>query len=394
MKNLVLVLVFLSLLLSGCGPAATPEPSPTMAPSPTLTFTATETPIPSPTGTPTITPTSTVTPLYPLEGLGPANFPANVNPLTGLKASNPALLERRPMLIKIPNLPRYVRPQWGVSFADLVFEYYTEEGTTRFAAIFYGNDAQTVGPIRSGRLIDAYLVKGYKAIFAIGFADPQEMILFQRSDFANRIVVETSGSPMKRYDPNGSNYLTVGTSELSAYVTQKGVENGRQNLNGMFFTLEPPAGGQPVAQVFVHYSGSVYNRWDYDTASGKYLRFADNYDVFSLDQREWYVPLTDRLTKKQIAFDNVVVLYVDHKFVKAGIYDIALIGSGDGYVARDGQIYPIYWARDDYDSVVTLDTLNRTPFALKPGTTFFEVVGLNTEMEKAAQSWRFNHKMP
>ena len=195
--------------------------------------------------------------------MGRANFPANVDPLTGLTVANPALLERRPMLIKVSNLPRNVRPQWGLSLADIVFEYYTEEGSTRFAAIFYGNDASMVGPIRSGRFIDDDLVRGYKAVFAFGSAYVAEMQRFNASDFANRMVVEGPGTPLTRYDPNGYDYLMVNTADLSAYATQQGF-NGVQNLDNMFFKLDAPAGGQPGAQIYVHYSGAIYNRWDYD----------------------------------------------------------------------------------------------------------------------------------
>ena len=141
MKSFCYTLVFLSVVLAACGqtaPAATPTPTPT----PTEIPTSTETPTPLPTETPTLTPT----PLYPPEGYGPSNFPTDVDPLTGLKVANPALLDRRPMLIKVSNLPRNVRPQWGLSLADIVFEYYTEEGTTRFAALFYGNDADNGRP--------------------------------------------------------------------------------------------------------------------------------------------------------------------------------------------------------------------------------------------------------
>ncbi len=119
-----------------------------------------------------------------------------MDPLTGLEVSDPTLLDRRPMLIKVSNIPRNNRPQWGLSLADLVFEYYTEEGATRFAAIFLGNNADTVGPIRSGRFIDAQLVDGYKAIFAFGSAYVVEWNRFTHSDFANRLVIEGNSTPV------------------------------------------------------------------------------------------------------------------------------------------------------------------------------------------------------
>ncbi|MBE3088247.1 MAG: DUF3048 domain-containing protein, partial [Chloroflexi bacterium] len=144
-----------------------------------------------------------------------------------------------------------------------------------FAAVFYGNDAEMVGPIRSGRFIDSHLVRGYKAVFAFGSAYVAEMDRYLQSEFADRLVIEGSSTPLYRYDPNGANHLVVNTADLSAYATSKGIQNGRQNLDGMSFKLESPAGGQPVAQIVVRYSGAIYNRWDYDPATDKYLRFSE-----------------------------------------------------------------------------------------------------------------------
>ena len=385
MKKLLYTLIIVAIVLVGCGPAPTPAPTQT----PTEIPTSTETPTPLPTATATLIPT----PLYPLEGLGPSNFPTDVDPLTGLKVTDPTLLDRRPMLIKVSNLPRNVRPQWGLSLADIVFEYYTEEGSTRFAALFYGNNAETVGPIRSGRFIDGNLVRGYKAVFAFGSAYIAERERFYNSEYANRLVIEGPNSPLKRYDPNGFDYLIVNTADLSTYATQNGMDNVRQDLNGMFFKLEPPVGGTPANQLIVRYSGSIYNRWDYDPTSGTYLRSSDTVDAFNDGESEQYAQLTDRLTNKPIAFDNVVVLYVTHELYSPGIYDILFSGSGNGYAFRDGQIYQVKWQRDD-TNVTSLTNPDGTPFAFKPGTTWFEVVGLNSTVKQTDQSWRFTHLMP
>jgi hypothetical protein len=64
------------------------------------------------------------------------------------------MLNRRPIVIKVENIPRQDRPQWGLTLADIVFEYYTEQGGTRFAAVYYGQEAEKVGPIRSARFFD------------------------------------------------------------------------------------------------------------------------------------------------------------------------------------------------------------------------------------------------
>jgi hypothetical protein len=386
MKKLLYLLVFLSMLLSACG--LVPTATPTITPSPTETPTSTETPTPLPNNTPTLTPT----PLYPVEGYGPTGFPANIDPLTGLKVTDPSILQRRPMVIKVQNLPRNGRPQWGLSLADIVFEYYTEEGTTRFAAIFYSQDASMVGPIRSGRFIDADIVRGYKAMFAFGSAYVAEMNRFRNSEFADRLVIEGANTPLTRYDPNGFDYLMVNTADLSAYATKKGL-NTLQNLDNMLFKLPAPDGGQPVTQVYTRYSSAIYNRWDYDPTSGTYLRFSDAVDAPNGVAEEQYAQLTDRLTNQPIAFDNVVVLYVNHQLYSPNIYDIQLVGSGDAYAFRDGQAYKVKWVRNATD-VVSLTNIDGSPFAFKPGTTMFEVMGLGTTLVQSGQSWRFTHFMP
>ncbi|MHB8808355.1 MAG: DUF3048 domain-containing protein, partial [Anaerolineaceae bacterium] len=83
-----------------------------------------------------------------------ATIPAQggVNPLTGLPVSDPNILNRMPVMVKVSNYPRSGRPHAGLSFADIVFDYYIGNGTNRFLAVYYGNDSSSIGPVRSGRL--------------------------------------------------------------------------------------------------------------------------------------------------------------------------------------------------------------------------------------------------
>lgn len=379
------IILFTILALTACGaPKTLPTATSTLMPAATTTPASTPTPTPEPPASPT-----------PWE-VGPGNFPPGVNPLTGLTVTGSGLLERRPLAIKVANLPRQYRPQWGLSRADLVFEYYTEEGSTRFIAIFYGQDAEMVGPIRSARLLDMHIVRGYKAAFAFGGASDYLLRRLYNSDLVNRLIVEGPYSPLFRYDPNGVNYLMADTASLSAFLTTKGVDNGRQNLDGMFFHQEPPTGGQPAERLFTRYSAAIYNRWDYDAGSGKYLRFSETDDDFTNGQNEKYAQLTDRLTGQPIAFENVVVLLVTHEAysVQPEIWDILLYGSGAAYAFRDGRVYPVRWQRNAPDAVVSLTYEDGSPFPFKPGTTWFEVMGAGTNVTADGQGWRFVHRMP
>ena len=160
---IVVTMLLLTALLAACQVSPTPPTDfATVTPGPAVTETAapSETPTEVP---PTIAPTTAPTPTVVVAKYGPTGFPKNVNPLTGLVVSDPALLDRRPILIKVQNLPRSSRPAYGLSNADHIYEYYTEFGTTRFSALFYGQDAEKVRPIRSARMIDAQFPRMYKS---------------------------------------------------------------------------------------------------------------------------------------------------------------------------------------------------------------------------------------
>lgn len=424
MKKSLLPLLLFIILLAACGrvasaPTVAPTivmPTSTIANTPTPSATATETlvpPTPTATDVPTLTPTPT--PDYPLLGRGPTGFAADVDPLTGLEVKDPTVLNRRPVVIKVENIPRAHRPQWGLSLADIVYEYYTEFGATRFAAVFYGTDAEQVGPIRSGRFFDSNIVEMYKGVFVYGSAYPPVQGRFFSSTFARRLILETNKScpALCRTDPNGQNLLVANTAEMGAYLNLRGVDNTQQNLDGMLFKMPAPGGGDAAKQLYVRYSGAIYNRWDYDPLSGKYLRFSDKQDDVNRSN-EVYEPLTDRLTSKPVAVENVVTLCVPHAyFVKrddAEVLEIYLNnnapstvscdgqtytgGTGPAFIARDGKIYKVTYKRENRDSVLTLLNADGTPFPFKPGQTWFEVVGASSKVEQQEDgSWRFTHIM-
>ena len=389
MKKIIYGFILISFLSTGCGQDVS-----------TSTSTPNRGVVPTATSTPTSFPPEiiepTATSVKPIEGLGPDNFPKDVNPLTGLKVTDPTLLERRPLMIKVSNLPRYVRPQWGLNLADHVYEYYTEYGTTRFIAIYLGQDASQVGPIRSARFFDENIIRAYKAVFAFGSADIYVLNRLFNAGFSDRLVLESNWTPMFRYDPNKYNHLMVGTAALSKYITDKGIENSRQDLNGMIFKMEPPANGVAGEQVSVRFSTAIYNKWEYNTSTGKYSRSSDTVDDPNGGQNEVYAPLSDQLTGETVVSDNVVFLEVPYKFFRREPeqMEIPFIGSGLAFAFRDGKMYEVRWQRIKEDSMVSLAYEDGTPFPFKPGNTWFEVIGTTSEQIQVDQGWRFVFHIP
>ncbi len=364
------------IVTSGGPPAtATTESAIPITPEPTSTIAPT---LPAPTAD-VVTP-QTVT------QLGPDQFPDNIDPLTGLQVADPAVLNRRPLAVKVSEFPRRVRPQDGLSFADLVFEHYAEAGVSRMTAIFLGNDSPKVGSIRSARLIDLVLTESYKAMLITSGSSQGVLGALSQTPFFNRLIAEATGfnkcPPLCREGTEAStNNLFASTADLWKTTDSLGL-NGRQNLPGMAFFPTPPAAGQPATTVHVDFQvGQNTTEWRYDAASGRYARFVDT------DVAGQLGPHTDAVNGQPLTAANVVVLYANHvtsvipeDFGNGGHcgYEIQLWNSGPAKIFRDGQEYDLTWARFKSADEITLIGSNNQVFALKPGNTWFEVVNLDS----------------
>ena len=383
-------------------PTDTPAPSstPTSTPAPTETFT----PVPTDTFTPEPTHTATPTDIV----VGPNDYPQGVNPLTGLYVENPALLTRRPIAVKIVNYPRTVRPQWGLAQADIVFEYYIENGITRFVAIFYGQDVERAGPIRSGRFFDEHVFRMFQSYFVFGSADDYVLDYFLEFDqeIVNRYVLQREDNfepdcndqvdlPLCRDTSiDGWNNLFVNTRILNQFLTDRGSDNTCPNLAGLHFDSRIPEGGEDAHALELYVSPAIYNLWQFNAELGQYLRYQEVQDN-SGGNSEVYTPIRDPATGDQVTTDNIVVLYVPHEIIKSEpeVVDIQLLTYGPARIFRNGFTYDAYWVRPQ-EGVLLLFMRNANPFPLQPGRTFFEVVGVTTKITNEEGLWRLEFSMP
>jgi hypothetical protein len=359
------------------GPTATA----TNTPTPTATFTPSDTPTNTPTATftPTDTPTATDTPSPTPTPNGPFSYPENVNPLTGQEYPSEEAKARRNLIVKVSNYPPIVRPQSGLNLADLVYEYETEGGVTRFAAIFRNNAPPHVGSVRSARLIDLELVPMYSALLAYsGTSDPiQKMIL--ASDFVYQTFSPLKGDNCENAGfcrfPNGDlpfeHTLFLDTNKLWELATARNVNTGYK-ARGFAFADQPDPNGAPINDILVDWYGQTDARWQYDTETGRYLRWTDS------------VPHIDLMDGQQLWADNLIIIEVPHNDrpdlfepeSRTASLEIALWDQGRAYVFRDGVFYQGYWRRQDREQGSALQLIygNNQPIMLKPGRSWVSIV--------------------
>lgn len=337
-----------------------------------------------------------------MPNISPYSIPTGINPLTGLYPAFPGLLERRPIASKITLYPRYIRPQSGLSFADIVFEYYIEGGLTRFIAVFYGNNAERVGPVRSGRFFDEHIARMYQSYLVFKYADKRVYDYLKASDIRDFLVVPSNLScppfVIGKQDRDTYNNIFFNTYKFSECLEKKNKDDSRPNLRSSYFSSVPSVYTEPVSSIFARYSPDDYHYWRYNPLLHKYYRYQEISNTRD-GKLPSYAPLIDALTGQQVSTDNIVYLFVRHSFENQyqeedEVYHIDLLRSGKAYLFRDGIVLPAYWRRVEADQPLLLTDTKGVPLSLKPGRTFYEVFGENSTVTKKNAQWEFQFETP
>lgn len=338
---------------------------------------------------------ATATPLLPVVyPIGPSGFPVDIDPLTGLRVANVALLSRRPLALKVSNFPRSARPQAGLSKADLLFEYYTEGGSTRFLAFFYGQEADKVGPLRSARVEDTRIIPLYDAILVHvqAFQEVWNEMYSAGIDFINEFP---ASCPAICRDPNEKvlvNSAFGNTKALTDYANVIRLEKGRPNLDGMVFDTAAPGGGTEAGSLLVRFSTAALAEWRYDAAGGRYLRFSE-------DEAGKMVPLSDRVTGQQLSVANAVILFVPFyrysaNTTSAEMWDLGLSGEGRAVFFRDGKAVEGKWKRVNPVQPLQFFDFTGAPFAFRPGNSWIGVIGKSSTAVASTTQWQFRMLWP
>jgi len=113
--------------------------------------------------------------------------------------------------------------------------------------------------------------------------------------------------------------------------------NPRQpvNYSGNAFSDVVPEGGKTADVISVYYHSYSQSGWEYDPVSGSYLRYTDQADTTG----ELF-PATDRLTGRQLAFENVIVVFAEHIRFRHNQLEInfSLGQKNPAYLFRDGAL--------------------------------------------------------
>lgn len=318
-------------------------------------------------------------------------------PLTGVKYSEPRKQwweQHRPLGVMIEN-HQEARPQSGLSYADVIYEAVAEGGITRFLVVFYCQDADPIGPVRSARtyFVDFVSEYGTYPLYAhVGGANTPgpANALGQITDYGwtgyNDLNQFSIGFPTfwRDYDRMGHEVATEhtmysSTSKLWDYakndrdITTKDKNGKEWDANYTFPSFKEDASSsqrgkaQTIHLEFWEGYQDYFVDWKYDPATNQYLRLNGNQAHL------------DKNTNKQLAAKNLIVLSMVEDNANDGYDDNAHLlydttGTGKATIYMDGKRVTGSWKKPTRESQLMIYDDKGKPVVYNRGLTWFTVL--------------------
>ncbi len=281
--------------------------------------------------------------------------------------------ERRPIAVMLNNIVD-AQPMSGTSMADVLYECVVEGSLTRMMGIFENyDDLDKIGSVRSCRNYFVYYALEFDAIYCHYGQSAYAMPLLSQ-DFVDNLSGLSSEGDTVFYR------TTDRVAPHNAYASAKGIKKGIEikgydnNYSSDFkgkFTFanddEIIIPDSPDSYDAVHVEpGYLINKpwFDYDEASGKYLRY------------EYDEPQVDGENNEQLAVDNIILQYSSWEVVdEKGYLGFDCHSGGKMTYITHGKARDGSWIRFDGDtgSVRYFDN-NGNEIVMNQGKTWILII--------------------
>lgn len=237
-----------------------------------------------------------------------------------------------------------------------------------------------VGPVRSGRLVYADIAAFFKnSCLIYAYASSEVLVELPRCAFVDHNI-------------QGGGYM-LDISELIELAYERRNPRTDEHYRSNIFSLEAPQGGDPASRLDVFIAWLNQSAWVYDAASQAWWRYVDEANPQTAGVLH---PEVDRLTGRQLQFENVIVLFAQHDVISPTNLDIHLERglSGRALLFRDGRVYSIRWSAEE-DAPIQFRYESGELFPLKPGRAWITIVTpLTAVTEKRAGEWLLQFSQP
>ena len=259
------------------------------------------------------------------------------------------------------------RPQIGIDRADVIYIEQVEGGLTRLAALFSSDIPQLIGPVRSARITDLDILAQYgTVVFAYSGAQPKFLPEIAAANLHDYGAQRQSATIYTRDSLRSAPTNMVLRADLLMEKVKADEKAISQSSPNTWVFGDKPLNGLPISEAKVSWPASTYEfRWSVD--ENQWSIFNNGVTNLSASGSPHH-PTTILIQKVKI----VPSIYGD-KF--GGVTPHSLtIGSGTGYLLRDGEYFAANWSRPDAQSATAWTAVDGTPLNFARGQVWVALV--------------------
>ncbi|MEK7565639.1 MAG: DUF3048 domain-containing protein [Patescibacteria group bacterium] len=310
--------------------------------------------------------------------------------------------KRRPLGVMIEN-SKAARPQSGLSYADIVYEAVAEGGISRFMAVFYCQDGDIVGPVRSARTyyLDWISEYGSSPLYAhVGGANtpgPADALgQIERYGWSgdNDLNQFSIGFPTfyRDYERLGKDTATEHTVYTTLLKLWDFAAKKRELTNDWAtgfipwsFKEEAALTNRPASlavdfglpSVQTAYAGSYLVSWKYDRETNLYLRFNGGEAHKDLDTEE-------QITAKNVVLQFMTMGIADDGYLEDGHGSHTLYGTkgtGKAKFLMDGQVIDGTWVKKTRTDRTKFFDTKGVEIKFNRGTIWIEALPIGQQVD-------------
>ena len=249
------------------------------------------------------------------------------------------------MVVKIDDTSA-ARPQIGLEEADLVYIEQVEGGLTRLAAIFSSTIPQNIGPVRSARISDIDILSQYgKIIFAFSGAQRAMLTVISNSNLWDYGAQRSSPIIYTRDENRPGPYDMVLRGDL---LLEKVKSDGREvaisKSIGWSFG-DAPKGGVAIDSVAVKWPASKYEA-TWSKSENRWLLSNFGKPNFSASGKQLGATT---FVIQNVEMSDSIFRASDGSYTPLS----ETVGTGTGYILRDGRSFKANWSRPTVESGTT-----------------------------------------
>lgn len=286
---------------------------------------------------------------------------AEKNVLSGREGVNGPVL-----VVKIDDT-NSAHPQIGLEDADVVYIEQVEGGLTRIAAVFSSVIPMRIGPVRSARISDIEIMSQYgRVAFAYSGAQGKLLPVIAAANLQN-LGAQAQSPSIYTTDParNQPFAMVLRADLLMQKIIDKGYVIGSARSVGWSFG-DVKSVGVPIERAVLHWPAATYSAiW---SASENRWHLTHNNEPNLTETGKTLGPTTFVIQMVSITPSS----YSDKFGGKTPFSNT--VGTGTGYILRDGKSYTATWSRPTADVGTSWKALDGSEITFAPGQVWVALI--------------------